>query len=661
MCQQDAILFSKLPERISMSKLGRISFIEVSDTISFPHIANYSFQNKLSKGIYKTKTAYWLRACFLNDTDANVLLYFYTGSTQLVNLYAQNHKTKLIYTSSSGTYMPIQYLRDKEIQTYISLPLAINEPVEVFIRLYNLTNRNIKTDLTLEKSNAYFDTIQAKKKSELNETFIIIIFCSSLMFLFLFMSFTYIKNRQRVYLYFCLYLLGAVIYSCTRLSSSTLVGSWINHEPFIRTLLNEPSQFLFFAAYNLFAIELLNIKENDRLLYKILRVLSLIYVLYAIFHFCFIAITHDVIIRDKLFVITRILLFPINGFLIIRTMLTLNKITIYKYFISGVLIYFFGAILAALSDYLFRTTGSYGSYLTSGNIFQIGIMAEALCFAFAIGYRTKLIDDERKEHQENYIDQLKINQEIYEKTNLELEDKIYQRTIEIVAYQKQIQEQKKAELKLIYEKKISELENVALRSQMNPHFLFNSLNAIKFFILSNQNNQAANYLNRFSKLIRLILEHSKESLIDLNNELKALKLYLEIESTRFDDSFSYNIQIDEDVNADTLLVPPLLLQPFVENAIWHGLLPKKNAEKLLQISILKRKENYLFIIEDNGIGRASSNKKKSADKNLRRSFGMQITQERIDLYNNNTQGNIKLKIIDLPANSGTRIEIIYRL
>ena len=656
---QDTLRFSSLGDKINLFDLKNIKYIQTNDAVTYPEITAFKFNGELSDGSYKNGHAHWIKATLFNDTDNNTCLFFYTANVQFANLYAQNAQSSLAYTAACGIYMPTHYLESKNSIDYVSLPITKGETLNVYIRLYNITNRDIWTNLRLEKSEYYYQTLQLKRKSELNETYIIIIFCSALTFLLLFMAFTYLKNKQRNYLYFCIYLLGAVVYSCTRLNSSTLLGYWINHVPFFRTLLNEPSQFLFFAAYNLFGIELLNIKKNDKLLYKILRLLSLIYISYAVFHFSYIAITHNVVMRDKLFFISRIVLFPINALIILRTYFTLRKLLIYKYFIIGVLIYFFSAIIAAFSDYLFRTSGTYGSTLTSANIFQLGIMAETLCFAFAIGYKTKLIDDERKENQENYIAQLKINQVLAEKTNQELEEKIQERTDEVVAYQNQIQEQKKAELQLIYEKKISDIENVALRSQMNPHFLFNSLNAIKFFILSNQNKQATNYLNRFSKLIRLILEHSKESVISLTDELTALKLYLEIESTRFDDTFSYTINIQNDVSVDQLFVPPLLLQPFVENAIWHGLLPKKNGEKLLNISILVEVTHFVFVIEDNGIGRELSKQKKEKDSRSHRSLGMKITEERIDLFNKNSKRNIDLTIIDLPNHSGTRVEIRY--
>src|SRR5690606_29894299 len=176
-----------------------------------------------------------------------------------------------------------------------------------------------------------------------------------------------------------------------------------------------------------------------------------------------------------------------------------------------------------------------------------------------------------------------------------------------------------------------------------PHFLFNSLNAIKYFILSRRIEEAASYLNRFSKLLRMILEYSKQELITLEEELEALRIYLEIESTRFDSSFSYRLEVESNVRADQLTVPPLLLQPFAENAIWHGLLPKTEGPKTLDIHISEVDKGFLFVVGDNGIGR---HRAAAMERKTSRSFGRQITQERVDIFNRTSHAKIYIDTID---------------
>ena len=123
-----------------------------------------------------------------------------------------------------------------------------------------------------------------------------------------------------------------------------------------------------------------------------------------------------------------------------------------------------------------------------------------------------------------------------------------------------------------FKHRTTELEMQALRAQMNPHFIFNSLNSINMFILENNKLQASEYLSKFSRLIRLILQNSQEAFIPLESELEALQLYLELESLRFENKFEYKIAVDDDVDTTVLKVPPLIIQPYAENAIWHGLM-----------------------------------------------------------------------------------------
>lgn len=210
------------------------------------------------------------------------------------------------------------------------------------------------------------------------------------------------------------------------------------------------------------------------------------------------------------------------------------------------------------------------------------------------------------------------------------------------------EERRNTELELLHIKqKQAEIEMKALRAQMNPHFIFNSLNSINKYILKSDHITASRYLTRFAKLIRLILDNSDSKEVALSDELEALNLYIEMESMRFTNKFSYSIVVDENVSTDTLQVPPLIIQPYVENAIWHGLLHKVSDGKLL-ISVKKTNENMLqCIIEDNGVGRNKAMELKSKSANSNKSLGMKLIEERINILNQNTSLNGRIEIIDL--------------
>ncbi|MCD4737197.1 MAG: histidine kinase, partial [Bacteroidales bacterium] len=203
-------------------------------------------------------------------------------------------------------------------------------------------------------------------------------------------------------------------------------------------------------------------------------------------------------------------------------------------------------------------------------------------------------------------------------------------------------------------------EQKALRSQMNPHFIYNSLTSLQGLVLTNQTEIANEFLTRFSRLLRKVLDNSKQGFILLDDEIESIELYLDIEKTRFEDKFSTEIIIDPRINSNGIVVPPLLIQPLAENAILHGITPLEGNKGLLRIELLESKNNILkCLIEDNGIGR-----ERSAEINKQRishtSAGMRNVQERLRLLGNQLQRNLLFKIIDLrdkEGNSkGTKIE-----
>jgi tetratricopeptide (TPR) repeat protein len=208
----------------------------------------------------------------------------------------------------------------------------------------------------------------------------------------------------------------------------------------------------------------------------------------------------------------------------------------------------------------------------------------------------------------------------------------------------------------------TEVEMQALRAQMNPHFIFNSLNSINRFILQNERLQASEYLTKFSKLVRMVLQNSQSSLIPLESELESLGLYLEMEALRFNHHFEYKISVPKDLDIEILKVPPLILQPYVENAIWHGLMHKEEKGQL-NIDVSEEDGFLYFRIADNGIGRkkASEIAGKSATKH--KSMGLKITANRIAMLQNSKGEESPVKINDLVNPDGTAAgtEIIIKM
>ena len=200
--------------------------------------------------------------------------------------------------------------------------------------------------------------------------------------------------------------------------------------------------------------------------------------------------------------------------------------------------------------------------------------------------------------------------------------------------------------------KSSELEMKVLRAQMNPHFIFNSLNSINRFILQNNKEQASEYLTKFSKLVRMILQNSQASLITLESELEALSLYLEMEALRFNYHFTYKISVQKEMDIEMVKVPPLILQPYVENAIWHGLMHKEEKGQL-DIEVSEENNHLYFKVTDNGIGRQKAAELASKSATKHKSMGLKITAHRIAMMQNSGDNESAVTINDLIEQDGT--------
>lgn len=195
--------------------------------------------------------------------------------------------------------------------------------------------------------------------------------------------------------------------------------------------------------------------------------------------------------------------------------------------------------------------------------------------------------------------------------------------------------------------KILTLEQDLLNTQMNPHFIFNALNSIKLYIVNNEQKNAVHYLNKFSKLIRKILETSKIKETSLAEELETMDLYMSIENIRFSNEIVHETIVNPSINLDTIKVPPLVLQPFLENAIWHGLSSKKG-DKKVTISVKQPDKDFVEIsIEDNGIGRKESAKIKANKVINRKSIGINLTKERLENFVKDFHNNFSLTYKDL--------------
>jgi hypothetical protein len=222
--------------------------------------------------------------------------------------------------------------------------------------------------------------------------------------------------------------------------------------------------------------------------------------------------------------------------------------------------------------------------------------------------------------------------------------------------------QQRERAKSLLQKQVAEAETKALRAQMNPHFIFNCMNMIDSYILNNEAEKASGYLNSFSKFIRNVLNSSNHPLIPLSEELENTRLYLDLEMARFEKGFSYAIEAPREILDSGFLVPPLLLQPFVENALQHGLRHLQDRERKIAITVAGETGMLSISVADNGIGRTKAGKVNALAREKHRSMGTSLSSDRLSVLNALYDLGATVKVTDLAAGDehpGTRVEIIF--
>ena len=423
-----------------------------------------------------------------------------------------------------------------------------------------------------------------------------------LFILFVYHILIFFQNKSKLYLYYSLYLLSFSIY---------LLKDIVHGGVTLFEYLNYSVQFLAFAAYVSFARDLLDSRTHllkwDKFFEISARVFLLLGMMFVVIQFLF---GYQFQIKAFTFIAPFLTLFAILTFYIIITKIKNNSAI---YFVIGSSVY---AILANITflEHFIGKEPFIKIGIEPKLFIYIGLILQALIFSVIIGAIIKRIEDTSKN----------------------------------------------AEVRLAIKlKEMEELKMTALQSQMNPHFLFNSLNSINNFVIKSDVEKASDYITKFSKLIRVILNSSSSPTSTLSDELEILALYVKLEQMRVSGGFNYIVNVDDTLSLDTIKVPPLFLQPFIENAIWHGIM-KMEGEKTIELIIKKDKQNVLCIIQDNGIG-INKAKELSHMSQKRKFFGAEATENRIRILYQNKDVHILTKDISSNTKTGTQVSIRFPL
>ena len=399
------------------------------------------------------------------------------------------------------------------------------------------------------------------------------------------------------------------------------------------------SQVIYNCSYFLFFLYFLDVKIQLYSFYTfIIKVVGILFTAGTLV-FLYALLTGDPGIFDFFYVYIFVpILFCFAVYTLIRTFALDGKLKYFFILGGGTFI-----ILAMMALFL-PIMGLHFFNLEAFFLFYIGIFIEQFIFSLGLAYKVKTIN-------QALLDQSLENQHIKENQNRMLEVRLKEKEDKLLAITARAEEDRVARLRAQFEDQIHHLHLVSLQSQMNPHFIFNALNSIKVFLIENDKQQAIYYLNKFSKLIRNILESARVESINLAEELKILELYVNIENIRFEDQINFKVENPEKINLKNIDVPSMISQPFIENAIWHGLMLKKGEKRIL-ISFFEKQGIVTMKICDNGIGRQKSKELRGKKTYQKESVGLKIIRERLNYFNQKKQVNYQFRIHDLKNKKG---------
>ncbi len=469
--------------------------------------------------------------------------------------------------------------------------------------------------------------------------------------IYTFLIYTRIKDQS--FLYYSLYAFLLCIHLLTRSPNVFYYPETIFTEKFIYYT-NWPIQFTYYLIYTQFIRDFFSLKKVnptlDSYIKNMIRIMAILCIAYSLLNYFVLSTSHhDYLINAIKFIILFFIPIYIPFVIYIFIKLTYLKNPTKHLFIAGSTIFISSSIFAF---YLVVTKTQ--SAIPPIAYLMTGAIIETLFFAIGLGVKVNLISVHKNKYQRQLIEQLKENKKLIEHHNTILTKEIQQKTKEIEIFTKK-------ELEIKFRNQIDKLKTQVYSSQMNSHFVFNSLNSIKSSIINDKKIKSIEQLNKFSKLMRSTLSNSLLEEISLSEELEATHLYFYLENSRLSDQITFDVMIEElPISISEIKIPPFIFQPFIENAIWHGL-ATKNGDKKLELKIVSTQDDIItVIIKDNGIGMIKSNALKQKKHIKHESMGIKITKERLELFTKNKKEKFTLNFENIGSqknSEGTMVTI----
>lgn len=566
---------------------------------------------KLSFKLNNNKQEFFIN----NKSDFKTTVYLRAGSQDLFKYHSidvfrlETGFNYAIFLIKNDTLLQengplIPYAKRKkhiDLQTF-KVELLPKEQLNLTLKIENYGLKKNDTSIHVYSAENFHQLKNNENDKTIKSLYVSLLFLGSLVIMILFSFLVYLQNKSLDFLSYAGYLTFVLAFSIIAdfpIKFNTLFV-WDYPKIFIQS--KETLVFGYLICYHLFLIQFLKLKERLIGIYNGLRVINYLF-LAVIFSNIILLLSANLHLQNIAFKVNSILLFAVIPYyaFVIYKLFKARHYNFYKYILWGILFFYIGNLGGTLSQIFdWRFFG-----LFPNNYTQIGTFFE-LCF-FSLGLGGKMIDESRE--------------------------------------------------KIKYQKQVLEVQMMALQAQMNPHFTFNCLNAIRNLILQNQNDKASSYLLKFSKLLRLTLENSIRKQISLEENITYLEMYLAMESLRFGESINYSVNKNIIENGDLIFLPPMLIQPFVENAIKHAF-HHQSVNKNIKISFTEHLNTFVIEVEDNGIGIHQHLNLSQADYKSR---ATEITKSYLLKWNNLLSSKIDLKVVDkslLDKNkSGTLVTI----
>ncbi len=577
---------------------------------------------------------------YVNSSDTIIHLKFYSTLNKYNNVGEADTilSNKIVlkksdYINSNKQFFEITILPKSTLHTYL-----IHQPIS--FKDY-FVNKNSIYCYSNVFSFPTYNTNTNKRNFGFTLQYLFILGMVLIMFIFYLLAFYYLKDK--IYLYYTFYLLTTfcqILYMAQYIFTKNIkmfnvIGN---------SAVDESTKGLMIFFYSIFYQQAFRITKNEKVIYystMALKYFSLVYVgVIVLGHLFSISFYNEPLIYS----LYRIPIFFFSIVTLIATYNIVNKNLFQRIIFSGSIVYTVFTAISTLQKINFPIKDFY----VDVNILYVGVALELIIFSVALIIRIKDSFLASEKLKDQLIFELQQSEEFIKNENTILEEKVKERVAEIEQQNLLIEDQKRLALIQSFEKEKVEIQMQALSSQMNPHFIFNCMNSIQHFIITNDNEKASSMLHNFASLIRMVLENSTEPDISLDNEILLLTTYLKLEQERNNQLFDFDIKVEPGLSTDFLKIPIMMIQPFLENVIWHAFkFINYKGYVLVYFSFVNNMVRCE--ITDNGIGR-----KKAEEYNLRyrtknnKSIAINIIQDRINILNQNADSQkASLEVIDL--------------